>query len=103
MPLYPKIRLSCLREIGWKLWDPIGLAIDGSSPHEGCADEYDGYLLQVASMIGRGEPVDEATAYLTGIASERMGISVVDADAASATAQAIAGYVKSLQAKGEDR
>jgi hypothetical protein len=34
-----KIQLSRLREIGWKLWDPIGLADDKGSPPEGCADE----------------------------------------------------------------
>jgi hypothetical protein len=96
MILYPKIQLSRLREIGWKLWDPIGLAHHGSSPDEGCADEYDRYLLHVVSMLSRGGSKDEATVYLTGIASEHMGLSVVDADAAAATAHAIADYLISL-------
>ncbi|MEP9402583.1 MULTISPECIES: hypothetical protein [Sphingomonadaceae] len=96
MTLYPKIQLSRLREIGWKFWDPIGLAHNGSSPDEGCADEYDRYLLHVVSTISRGGSKGEATAYLTGIASEHMGMSVVDADAAAATAQAIADYLISL-------
>lgn len=39
---------------------------------------------------------DEATVYLTGIASEHMGLSVVDADAAAATAHAIGDYLVSL-------
>ena len=96
MTLYPKIRLSRLREIGWKLWDPIGLADDESSPDEGCADEYDRYLLVVASMICRGGSKNEAAAYLTGIASEHMGLSVADAGAAAATSNAIADYLISL-------
>jgi hypothetical protein len=96
MTLYPKIQLSRLREIGWKLWDPIGLAHDGNAPDEGCADEYDRYLLHVVSMISRGRSKDEATVYLIGIASEHMGLSVVDADAAAATAHAIADYLLSL-------
>jgi len=97
MILYPKIQLFRLREIGWKLWDPIGLADDKGSPDEKCADEYDQYLLYVASMICRGALTDEATAYLTGIASEHMGLSVVDPAAAAATARAIADYIASLQ------
>lgn len=96
MTLYPKTQLSRLREIGWKLWDPIGLAHNGGSPDEGCADEYDRYLLHAVSMISRGGSKDEAAVYLTGIASEHMGLSVVDADAATATAQAIADYLISL-------
>lgn len=96
MTLYPKIQLSRLREIGWKLWDPIGLADDAGSPGEGCADEYDRYLLHVVSMICRGGSKNEATAYLTGIASEHMGLSVVDAGAAAATSHAIADYLTSL-------
>jgi len=93
---YPKIQLSRLREIGWKLWDPIGLGHDGRPPDEGCADEYDGYLLQVVSMISRGGSMEEATVYLTGIASEQMGLSVADADTAAATAHAIGDYLASL-------
>jgi hypothetical protein len=96
MAFYPKIQLSRLREIGWKLWDPIGLAHDGSTPGEGYADEYDQYLLHVVSMISRGGSKEEGAVYLTGIASEHMGLSVVDADAAAATADAIADYLTSL-------
>lgn len=73
--------------------DPIGLAYNGGSPDEGCSDEYDRYLLHVVSMISRGGSKDEATIYLIGIASEHMRLSVVEADAAAATAQAIADYL----------
>ena len=96
MALYPKIQLSRLREIGWKLWDPIGLAHNGGTPDEGCADEYDRYLLHVVSMISRGVSKEEATAYLTNIVSEHMGLSVVDAEAAAATSHAVADYLTSL-------
>ncbi len=96
MTLYPKIRLSRLRDIGWKLWDPIGLADDEGSPSEGCADEYDGYLLHVVSMICRGGSKNEATAYLNDIASKHMGLSVIHPEAAAATSHAIAEYLTSL-------
>ncbi len=73
------IQLSRLHEIGWKLWDPIGLANEEGSPAEGRADEYDRYLLHVVSMIRRGDSKNEASACLAGIASEHMGLSVVEA------------------------
>ena len=56
----------------------------------------DRYLLHVVSMLCRGGSKDEATAYLTDIASEHMGLSVVNTDAAAATSQAIADYLTSL-------
>ena len=96
MTIYPKIQLSRLREIGWKLWDPISLADENGSCGEGCADEYDRYLLQVVSKLCRGSSKDEAATYLIGIASDHMGLSVVDPDAATATASAIADYLASL-------
>ena len=96
MTHYPNIQLSHLRDIGWKLWDPIGLADDEGTPDEGCANEYDRYLLDVVSMFCRGGSRNEATAYLINIASEYMGLSVVDAGAAAATSNAIADYLTSL-------
>lgn len=96
MNFYPKIQLSRLREIGWRRWDPIGLGIDGCAPDEGCVDEYDRYLLDVVAIFCRGGSKDEATAYLIGIASEHMGLSIVDAEAAAATSQTIADYLTSL-------
>jgi hypothetical protein len=96
MTIYPEMQLSHLREIGWRLWDPIGMGDENGSCHEGCADEYDRYLLHVASLICRGGSTDEAATYLIGIASEQMGLSVVDAGAAAATSEAIAGYLAFL-------
>ncbi|MBB4630217.1 hypothetical protein SAMN04244581_04955, partial [Paracoccus denitrificans] len=47
---HPRIKLSKLRDIGWSLWDPIGL-LDPESPagrwddeaNLSFADEYDSY------------------------------------------------------------
>lgn len=47
-------------------------------------------------MIVLGSSRQEFAAYLTLIASEHMGLSVVSDDAALLTANAIADYVKSL-------
>jgi hypothetical protein len=96
MTLYPKIQLSRLRAIGWELWDPIGLTSHHGSPLKECADEYDPYLLHVVGIIRRLGSRAEATAYLLSIASEHMGLSHVDADAAAATSGAIADYLASL-------
>lgn len=49
MTTFPKIQLTRLREIGWKLWDPIGLADENGSCDEERADEYDQYLLHVST------------------------------------------------------
>ena len=54
----PKLKLSRLRDIGWSIWDPIGLM--GSEQNwddEDCrpfADEYDSYLIQAAGQLRRG-------------------------------------------------
>ncbi len=51
----PKIKLSRLRDIGWSLWDLIGLLKSGQRwEDDECrpfANEYDAYLLNAA---GRG-------------------------------------------------
>lgn len=64
------------------------------SPH--CEDEYDSYLLHVVGIFCAGGSSEEATAYLTGIASEHMRLSVVDPQAAAATSDAIATYLAFL-------
>ena len=81
MPLHgmtsrPKLRLSRLRDIGWSLWDPIGL-LDNESDWKsaGFADEYDTYLVKVAGMLRNGESRDDAVAYLTRIETDHMGLS----------------------------
>jgi hypothetical protein len=88
------IELSRLREIGWKDWDPIGLAGSGCP-----ADEYDSYLLQVVSRLRRGDAVAEIAEYLIRVASERMGLgegSSATRDAAETTVVHIQQYLETL-------
>jgi len=92
----PPVQLSRLREIGWKLWDPIGLARPDGTSDNACADEYDSYLLQVVAMLGAGGSEQDASDFLTDIASRHMGLSQVNREAAEATAKALAEYVASL-------
>jgi hypothetical protein len=77
MNKHPKIRLSRLRDIGWRCWDPIGLAgIDGSWENSPAADEYDGYLLKVAGMVRSDEGDDAAAQYLVWAESKNMGLGI---------------------------
>ena len=73
----PPIKLSELRDIGWKEWDPIGLLPAGEVwDHKPFADEYDGYLRKVAGDFRRGGSVDEAIRYLLDCEREHMGLGV---------------------------
>jgi hypothetical protein len=73
----PKIRLSRLRDIGWRCWDPIGLsAIEDGWENSPAADEYDSYLLIAAGMVRRNEGDDAATNYLVWVESEHMGMGI---------------------------
>ena len=97
----PKVKLLNLREIGWLLWDPIGLRelCDGEWQDGGaCADEYDGYLLQVVGRLRRGDPADEVSAYLEDTEVGHMGLSrnATTGSRARATVEAIAQYLASL-------
>ncbi|SMO65940.1 hypothetical protein SAMN06265221_10635 [Paracoccus laeviglucosivorans] len=77
----PRIKLSKLRDIGWALWDPIGLL-----DPENCssrwddeanlpfADEYDSYLLEAASELRRGIPRGEVVGFLVEIETQHMGL-----------------------------
>ena len=74
----PKIRLSRLRDIGWTLWDPIGLMPShlkwDDEGNLSFADEYDSYLIYVAGQIRRGVIDSEVTNYLIKIETEHMGL-----------------------------
>ncbi|HEV7343520.1 MAG TPA: hypothetical protein VGN68_17990 [Sphingopyxis sp.] len=96
MTVHPKIKLSRLRDIGWSLWDPIGLGSPGDGWPESCADEYDSYLLMVSTMLCSGHSREDASEYLRQIAGVQMGLSDVDAGAAKAAANAIADYLETL-------
>lgn len=77
MAKHPKIRLSRLRDIGWRHWDPIGLSdLDGGWENSAAADEYDGYLLKAAGMVRRNEGDEAAAQYLVWGESENMGLGV---------------------------
>lgn len=69
----PKLNLPVLREIGWQLWDPIGLSYENwkGQPFE---DEYDTYLAKVAQMLRAKEDEDEIVSYLFRVESEHIGV-----------------------------
>lgn len=92
------INLSRLREIGWSLWDPIGLMeiSDGDWQDGGaCADEYDTYLLQVVGKLRRGEPESEVVAYLEDTETGHIGLTPNETmrSRAEATVAAIGEYL----------
>ena len=72
-----RIRLSRLRDIGWRCWDPIALGgPDGDWADSAAADEYDGYLFQVARMVRQNEGDDTAAQHLVWAESEHMGLGM---------------------------
>lgn len=93
---HPRIKLSRLRDIGWTMWDPIGLLPpDASWSDEEChafADEYDAYLLHAAGRLRNGDTQDEVVAYLAEIEENHMGLgkSPVARERAKAVVAAIA-------------
>ena len=52
------------------VWDPIGVS---SVPQ--ARDEYQAYLPLVFNMVRQGEPASDIARYLSGITSEKMGLS----------------------------
>ena len=71
----PKLRLSRLRDIGWTLWDPIGLLAEGGTwVGKPFADEYDGYLVHAAGQLRRGAPAQDVVDDLCRIESAHMGL-----------------------------
>ena len=98
---FPKVKLSRLREIRWSLWDPIGLRdlSDGDWQDGGtCADEYDGYLLQVVGRLRRGDPTAEVIAYLEDTEVGHIGLtrSPTTGVRATATVEAISDYLTTI-------
>ena len=105
------LQLSRLRDIGWSFWDPIGL-LDPGEAWEGqpFADEYDRYLLAVASMLRDGYSTEECEAFLIEAAVVHMGLGLdrrgkvrpssepVSRGPAHATVTAIRAYVADLDA-----
>ncbi|MGC3940970.1 hypothetical protein ACOTTU_24510 [Roseobacter sp. EG26] len=74
---HPRLDLNRLREIGWSLWDPIGL--DGKSDiwrDETFVDEYDTYLMKAAGMLRNQCSLAEVVEYLFFIETEYMGLGI---------------------------
>ena len=96
MSSYPPLKLSRLRDIGWKEWDPIGLLPEGDTwdSHPELADEYDRYLLHAASRLRRYWSVSDAADYLMWIASEHMGLVPPPNSSARINAEATAKAIK---------
>ena len=65
------ISLPVLRDIGWREWDPIGLCPDDPWSD----DEYDRYLLAVASRLQEGEADAALVDYLVEIEIDYMGLN----------------------------
>lgn len=76
----PKISLSHLRDIGWTVWDPIGLLNSNQKwSDEDClafADEYDAYMMQAASQLQKGVAEAEVANYLVEIEVKHMGLEL---------------------------
>ena len=74
----PRLKLSRLRDIGWSLWDPIGLLKAGQKWHDAdClpfANEYDSYLVYAAGQLRRGASAETVARYLTDIEVDHMGL-----------------------------
>ena len=80
MARHPKVKLDRLRDIGWQLWDPIGLLEPGADWRSaGFADEYDTYLLHAAGMVRNGAPVSAIAAYLYWVETEHIGLGESEA------------------------
>lgn len=79
---HPRVKLSRLRDIGWELWDPIGLlGPEGFFPgkwdqeaNQHFADEYDNYLISAASQLRRETPREQVIEYLIKIEAQHMGL-----------------------------
>lgn len=67
--------LNILRDIGWRLWDPIGLSGPDGPPPE-AMDEYDSYLLEAVGMLRNGRSLQDVIAMLADIESEHMALGM---------------------------
>lgn len=95
----PSLKLSVLRDIGWREWDPIGLQpLEGGWQASSAADEYDSYLLHVAARLQNGDPDATLTDYLVNIETQHMGLNPSDTTRprAAATVGALREYVHGL-------
>jgi hypothetical protein len=94
----PAVKLSVLRDIGWREWDPIGLrTLEGGWEGSSAADEYDRYLLHLAARLQKGEADGPLVDYLVHIETEHMGLSPnASVRPRAATVGAVREYVRNL-------
>lgn len=93
------VKLSVLRDIGWREWGPIGLLpLEGGWQAISAADEYDSYLMHVAARLQNGDPETTVTDYLVSIETQHMGLSPSDTTRprAAATVAALREYIQGL-------
>lgn len=89
----PSVKLSVVRDIGWDLWDPIRLnGCVGGWRRSNAADEYDRYLMRVASSLQRGEPDEALVDYLVSIETGHMGLT--DTKTARSRAEATVAAIR---------
>jgi len=94
----PTVKLSVIRDIGWDLWDPIRLnGSEGGWRRSNAADEYDRYLLRVASSMQSGERDEDLVDYLVRVETGHMGLT----DTATARSRAKA-TVTAIREQVED-
>ena len=97
------LKLSLLRDIGFFVWDPIGLLARGAAwDGKPFADEYDQHLLEMAGRLRRDWGAEEAIAYLMTAERDHMGFGErpglrTRADAAVRLVQA---YLDSIDGAG---
>lgn len=99
MSSHPSVKLSALRDIGWREWDPIGLSkIKGGWEGSSAADEYDNYLLHLAARLQNGEADDPLVDYLVHIETGHMGLTpnATARPRAAATTAAMREYLREL-------
>ncbi|WP_037316223.1 hypothetical protein [Ruegeria halocynthiae] len=74
--VHPKINIERLREIGWSLWDPIGLNYTmGGWKGQPFEDEYDTYLVKAVEILRNQLDANEVGDYLFFIETEHMGLA----------------------------
>jgi hypothetical protein len=97
MSIGPKIELSRLREIGWAIWDPIGLGVENRPD-----DEYDSYLLEAAVRLRNGDSDDAVADFLVHIEADHMdlGRSAQATERALRCVRALRAYLEEPGAEG---
>lgn len=91
----PKFKPHRLREIGWQLWDPIGLNYRERRP----GGEYDAYLFHAAAKLWSGANEQEVADYLVRVELDvlRLGHRAGAQERARRAVRALAEYGSELR------